>query len=754
MIRKVLIIILVVLPLLTVINVSYSADNSLDLSSMKTVELYEFIDDIDKEIELHYVPDSNINDDVLEVVKKTTESIYSEKGIVVSWAWYDSEYEYARERDLYAVGTHLDYTDSNNQHQQREVTAWLFPDKSQYKVFYLEIGEEIIIDLKAELPESLWASSPSGVITKTTGLDLSSFQYSQLLEMRTKIVSEIKKNHTAESKVSDWVLYLVKLEVEQTFSEDGINVSWAWTEYEYNRDWEFYSLKTHVDYKDKTGANKQSTVYAEAFPRDGRYALYYLTVGDQTLIDVRNQLPLNLSNIIGAEDAVISFTPVPTSEPSPTLASVWTITPTPESASLPISEPTSIPTQKPTLIPTQKPASVPSPKALLTVTPTHTPEQKSTSELEKDNKADNMVKIIHKGSVNVRKQSTADSEKVGAAEAGAFYEYIETSQNGWYKIRLENGVVGWVSGKMAELKKGDTFAAIEQKTADKSKPYTYKGPKYEIVDSHDTGIGLMQYWVYTKKLDHSTDEYRDQVKAILTDVARNIDNDKVLIDVVTDKEVAYFESFNTYQQYLDEYGWDYMTDIVLPKEEKHWIASYTGGYDEVQSKRSEEDSAYGIYWFIAEQTPRDDTTSEQWRPDMRIKLTDSSSISKPTARPTAKPESKKTDKPTQKSSKEEIDLAASQVIIELVINDVNKILGFDAITSYSIRDTGFIYFYLSYDFVRISNSERQVFLDAINKAFYTQIYGSGTPYSEYKYYVGDTLIAENKMFDPESVKLR
>lgn len=70
MIRKVLIIILVVLPLLTVINVSYSADNSLDLSSMKTVELNEFIDDIDKEIELHYVPDSNINDDVLEVVKK------------------------------------------------------------------------------------------------------------------------------------------------------------------------------------------------------------------------------------------------------------------------------------------------------------------------------------------------------------------------------------------------------------------------------------------------------------------------------------------------------------------------------------------------------------------------------------------------------------------------------------------------------------------------------------------------------------
>ena len=379
-----------------------------------------------------------------------------------------------------------------------------------------------------------------------------------------------------------------------------------------------------------------------------------------------------------------------------------------------------------------------------------------TTALEKSTKNDlsTMVRIIHSGSVNVRKQSNADSQKVGTAKAGSFYEYIDTSSNGWYKIRLENGEEGWISGKMGEVVEGRNIESAEHQTEKESVTYTYKGPKYEIVDSHDTGIGLMQYWVYTKKLDYSTDEYRDQVKAILTDVARNIDNDKVLIDVVTDKEVAYFESFNTYQQYLDEYGWDYMTDIVLPKEEKHWIASYTGGYDEVQSKRSEEDSAYGIYWFIADQTPRDDTTSEQWRPDMRIKLTNSSSISKPTARPTAKPESKKTDKPTQKNTKEEIDLAASQVIIELVINDVNKILGFDAITSYSIRETGFVYFYLSYDFVRISNSERQVFLDAINKALYTQIYGAGTPYSNYKYYVGDTFIAENKMFDPESVKLK
>ena len=103
----------------------------------------------------------------------------------------------------------------------------------------------------------------------------------------------------------------------------------------------------------------------------------------------------------------------------------------------------------------------------------------------------------------------------------------------------------------------------------------------------------------------------------------------------------------------------------------------------------------------------------------------------------------------------QIALAASKAIIESVIKDVNGILGFKAITSYSIQSTDFVYFYMSSNFASMSDRELQTVLDTINNALYRQIYGSGTPYKCYKYYIGSTLIAENKYIsDPYSVKLK
>lgn len=71
--------------------------------------------------------------------------------------------------------------------------------------------------------------------------------------------------------------------------------------------------------------------------------------------------------------------------------------------------------------------------------------------LPPDNGAARQVKITHNSSVNVRKQASSDSEKVGTAKSGGVYQHLDTAANGWYKIRLENGKEGWVSGKMAVL---------------------------------------------------------------------------------------------------------------------------------------------------------------------------------------------------------------------------------------------------------------------------------------------------------------
>jgi hypothetical protein len=163
---------------------------------------------------------------------------------------------------------------------------------------------------------------------------------------------------------------------------------------------------------------------------------------------------------------------------------------------------------------------------------------------------------------------------------------------------------------------GEDNSVQESNPLEESKAYKYDGKPYEIADSHSTGIGLTQYWVYTDGFDYSSDAFREQVKAIITDVARKENTNKLIVDIVTDKEIVYFESDNTIKEALDKYGMDYIKNTIAPKEKTNWVASYRGGYDSNASKRSDEDSAFEITWFIADYTNRDDVVFEQWKPNL------------------------------------------------------------------------------------------------------------------------------------------
>jgi len=61
------------------------------------------------------------------------------------------------------------------------------------------------------------------------------------------------------------------------------------------------------------------------------------------------------------------------------------------------------------------------------------------------------VKIREGSNVNVRKKSNADSARVGIVKGGAEYPCVGIADNGWYKIELEDGTVGYVSNKMATI---------------------------------------------------------------------------------------------------------------------------------------------------------------------------------------------------------------------------------------------------------------------------------------------------------------
>ena len=115
-------------------------------------------------------------------------------------------------------------------------------------------------------------------------------------------------------------------------------------------------------------------------------------------------------------------------------------------------------------------------------------------------------------------------------------------------------------------------AAPEPVDSDRRWLPTRTGPQYEIVAvDEDLPVGLDQYWVYTSGFDSSTEAYKDQVRLIIADVAHRAGTDHLIVQVVTDREVAAAEAFSTFEAFVEQYGMDYVLEVVTPKEETHWV---------------------------------------------------------------------------------------------------------------------------------------------------------------------------------------
>ncbi len=64
--------------------------------------------------------------------------------------------------------------------------------------------------------------------------------------------------------------------------------------------------------------------------------------------------------------------------------------------------------------------------------------------------ASRTVTIRRDGDVNVRSQARYDSVKIGVAKAGRTYALLDVAENGWYRIRLLDGLEGYISPKLAD----------------------------------------------------------------------------------------------------------------------------------------------------------------------------------------------------------------------------------------------------------------------------------------------------------------
>jgi hypothetical protein len=112
-----------------------------------------------------------------------------------------------------------------------------------------------------------------------------------------------------------------------------------------------------------------------------------------------------------------------------------------ESADLKPQDETSTPTPKPTAKPTPKP------------TPKSTSDKSATGSASLEG---SQVKILDTptGWLNVRSEPSTtggDETIVAKVDPGETFPYIKSSGSGWYQIELDNGELGWVVSKYAQL---------------------------------------------------------------------------------------------------------------------------------------------------------------------------------------------------------------------------------------------------------------------------------------------------------------
>lgn len=139
--------------------------------------------------------------------------------------------------------------------------------------------------------------------TDVEEFELSSMTLEQLNQLKAAIDDEIRINHTPDNVGKEAILDATKDIVEKAFADRGITVSWAWVDYKYTKDWDSYTLATHIDYYDASSTKVKPDVYAEGNVVDGICNLTFVQVGDEVLLSPSAPVP---NTTTGTEEATES----------------------------------------------------------------------------------------------------------------------------------------------------------------------------------------------------------------------------------------------------------------------------------------------------------------------------------------------------------------------------------------------------------------------------------------------------------------
>lgn len=118
-----------------------------------------------------------------------------------------------------------------------------------------------------------------------TEYDLENMNSVELNDLINLIDDELRASHKANSNQQSAVQDEIVAFVESFYGED--NVSWAWFDYSYSREWEYFSMSTHADIKKQDGGKAQYDIYGEVLADNGDYQVIYVKVGSEILLDER-----------------------------------------------------------------------------------------------------------------------------------------------------------------------------------------------------------------------------------------------------------------------------------------------------------------------------------------------------------------------------------------------------------------------------------------------------------------------------------
>lgn len=262
----------------------------INLSCLSKTDLETLKSDIKAEKEKHHTDISSKEEDlVLGIVKQETNAYFAEKNIELDWAWFD--YTYTKAWQLLCVKTHIDYETPDEKDHEDTVYGEIYPVNGEYRIVYLYSGDIVIVDRRDLLPEILAQDVTDRKFNLRILTDLTSLSLDELNTLEERVSAEISEQHKTTGKGESIIDDLIEEYVETYFAQKGIDdVDWPWFDYSYTNDWGYYTETTRISYCDADGNEIKAAVYGEVYNDIGEPEIFYLKIGDDVIIDRRNQI--------------------------------------------------------------------------------------------------------------------------------------------------------------------------------------------------------------------------------------------------------------------------------------------------------------------------------------------------------------------------------------------------------------------------------------------------------------------------------